>query len=137
MGSGAADRWDQALAVQRRAAAGFGLLVAQELMAPGEALAALEAAAAQAAPGMDAGGRRTRLAWWLRDGEQAAVAARREAAVALRRVLAPLLAERRASAELIAAAREASAANGEVLRPGEVLDEVRAEVALALRRRFR
>lgn len=60
------DRWDDALRHQRAACVGFARLIAQGRIAVAEAEAALAAAGAAAAPAMDAGGRRTRLAWWLR-----------------------------------------------------------------------
>lgn len=71
--------------MQYRAAAGFGGLVADGLMASGEALAALEAAAAKAAPEMDGFGRGVRMAWALRDAVVAAEARRDGNWAALRR----------------------------------------------------
>lgn len=73
------------MAAQYRAAEGFGALVADGVMAPGEALAALKVAAAKAAPEMDEFGRNFRVARRLRDAVVAAEARRDGNWAALRR----------------------------------------------------
>lgn len=115
-------------------ARGFGRLVAQGLLELGEAEAAMHAVAAERIPGMHAIGRRVRLSWMLRDSVREWERARDRARFAVRRALGPLLAERRPSVFLVAAARSVNDAAGGPLRDREVVDLVRREVFWAVRR---
>lgn len=115
-------------------AAVFGRLVAQGMMARGEALAPLQAAAAARLPAMDASGRDMRLAWALDDAIAGWKRARERTRFAVRRALAPLLAERAPSARLLLVARAVNGEAGDPLTEREVLEEVRREVFWAARR---
>jgi hypothetical protein len=111
------------------AAGYFAPLVARGLVGEREAVAALAAAAARAAPGRDRGGMRMRLVHALRDQVAAQGMARALARARLDRALRPLLEGWAAPAALYAAARAASwGAIGE--------DEIAAEVAARVRARL-
>lgn len=122
------------LAPMLRAARTFGRLVAQGLLDHAEALAALIDAASAASVRGDPSGWRTWLAWTLADATRRAALDAGRTDTVIRRALAPLIAERRRSAELLATARAANAAAGDVLLPHHVGAIVRAEIAWALRR---
>jgi len=112
----------------------YGRLVAQGVMARDEALASLLAAGAERMPRMAACGRDMRLAWALDDAVAAWRMGRDRTRFALRRALAPMLAERAPSARLLAVARSINLDAGGALLEREVLDEVRREVYWAARR---
>lgn len=123
----AGNRWAHLAAV-------FGRLVAQGVEDHAAALAAMRAAAAARWPDRDASGRDAGMAWLLNDAVVRWEMARDRARFAVRRALGPLLAERKASAELLAAARAVNDAAGGPLQDVEVLAEVRREVFWAARR---
>lgn len=100
------------LEAQARAARGFALLVVQGRMAVEEALAALHAAAARAAPAMDAAGRQMAMAWALRDGMAEWQRERDGVRGELRAAMGPLLEERAPAARIHAAAVAANRAAG-------------------------
>jgi hypothetical protein len=112
----------------------MGRMVAQKLDAPEAAIAAIQRAAAERLPGMDAAGRDMRMAWLLRESVARWEQARDRARFAIRRALGPLLAERAVSGVLVRAAQAVNEAAGTPLLAGEVLGEVRREVYWAARR---
>lgn len=123
----AGNRWAHMAAV-------FGRLVAQGVEDREAALATMRAGAAERLPAMDAAGRDARMAWLLDDATMAWGMARERTRFAIRRALGPLLAGRRRSAELLAAARATNTEAGGPLRDAEVVAEVRREVYWAARR---
>lgn len=126
---------DQArLAPMLRGARPLGRLIAAGLLARDEALATLCAGAEHAHVRGDPSGWRTELAVALTLATTEAGIAAGRAEADLRRALAPLLAERRPSAELLRAAAEVNAAAGDVLLPQQLRAIVRREVACELRR---
>ena len=123
----AGNRWGHLAAV-------FGRLVAQGVEDRDAALAAMRAEAARRMPALDAIGRDARMAWLLDDAVATWDLARQRTRFGIRRALGPLLAERRPSAELLAAARATNTEAGGPLRDAEVVAEVRREVYWAARR---
>lgn len=115
-------------------AAVFGRLVAQGVEDHAAALAVMRAGAAKRFPEMNASGRNVSMAWLLSDSVRRWEMARDRTRFAVRRALGPLLAERRGSAELLAAARAVNREAGGPLRDAEVVAEVRREVFWAGRR---
>jgi hypothetical protein len=112
----------------------LGRLVAQGRDDFAAALATLKEAAAKRYPEMAADGRDMRMAHALHDAVQRWELTRGRAKFAIRRALAPMLAERAASARLLAAARAVNAEAGAPLTDLDVLGEVRREVFWAARR---
>lgn len=121
------NRWTHMAAV-------FGRLVAWGLEERAAALAAMRAEAARRLPDRDAIGRDVAMAWALDDAIAGWERARDRARFGVRRALAPLLAERRPSPALLAAARAVNDAAGGPLRDAEVVALVRREVFFAARR---